>query len=187
MNSIGYLELIIGPMYAGKSTELLRIINRYKCLGKNITVVNHILNNRYGSSNLTTHNKEKYDNCVNLTRLCLLKDEKIYNFNQIDVIIVEELQFFPDAFDVIVDWCDNHNKIVIVAGLDGDFMRNPFGDVLKLIPHADKVTKLNALCKKCGDGTLAHFTKRKIKNDELTLIGSDAVYEAVCRKHFLEN
>jgi len=72
----------------------------------------HILNNRYGTSNLTTHNEEKYDNCVNLSRLCLLKDETTYNFNKIDVIIVEELQFFPDAFDVIVDWCDNHNKIV---------------------------------------------------------------------------
>ena len=91
MNNTGYLELIIGPMYAGKSTELLRIINRYKCLGKNITVINHILNNRYGSSNLTTHNKEKYDSCINLSRLCVLKDEPGYNFNNIDVIIIEEL------------------------------------------------------------------------------------------------
>lgn len=187
MDQTGYLELIIGPMYAGKSTELLRIINRYKCLNKKIVVINHILNNRYGSSELTTHNQEKYEKCLIMSRLASLKNDSIYNFNDIDVIIVEELQFFSDAFEVVIDWCDNHHKIVIVAGLDGDFMRNPFGDVLRLIPHADKVTKLNALCKKCGDGTLAHFTKRKTKNDELTLIGSDAIYEAVCRKHFLEN
>jgi thymidine kinase len=186
MNKSGYLELIIGPMYAGKSTELLRIINRYKCLNKNIVVINHILNNRYGSTELTTHNKEKYDNCINLSRLTSLENENTYNFDKIDVIIIEELQFFPDAFDVIIDWCDNHQKIIIIAGLDGDFMRNPFGDVLRLIPHADKVTKLNALCKKCGDGTLAHFTRRKTKNDELTLIGSDAIYEAVCRFHYLK-
>jgi ABC-type methionine transport system ATPase subunit len=60
----GYLELIIGPMYAGKSTELIRIINRYKCLNKNIIVINHKLNNRYGSIKLTTHNKEIVDNCI---------------------------------------------------------------------------------------------------------------------------
>jgi thymidine kinase len=186
MANKGYLELIIGPMYAGKSTELIRIINRYKCLEKNIVVINHTFNNRYGSSGLTTHNKEKYDNSINISRLCLLKDESKYNFNEIDVIIVEELQFFPDAFEVIVDWCDNHKKIVIIAGLDGDFMRKPFGDVLKLIPYADKVTKLNALCKKCGDGTIASFSKRIVNSQERELVGSDGVYEAVCRRHFFE-
>lgn len=185
MNKSGYLELIIGPMYAGKSTELLKIINRYKCLNKNIVVVNHILNNRYGSNNLTTHNKEKYESCVILTVLGNLKENPKNNFDKIDVIIIEELQFFPDAYDLIIDWCDNYQKIIIVAGLDGDYMRNPFGDVLRLIPHSDKVTKLNALCKSCGDGTLAHFTKRKTKNNELTLIGSDSIYEAVCRYHYL--
>jgi len=181
MNNQGYLELIIGPMYAGKSTELIRIINRYKCLKKNITIINHTFNNRYGSTGLTTHNREKVDTCIILDNL---KDLDKDILNSSDVIIIEELQFFQDAHDVIVDWCDNDNKIVIAAGLDGDFLRNPFGDVLKLIPHAEKVTKLNALCKKCGDGTLAHFSKRIIKDNEKTLVGSDDIYEAVCRKHF---
>jgi thymidine kinase len=103
-----------------------------------------------------------------------------------DVIIIEELQFFTDAYESIVKWCDINNKIVIAAGLDGDFLRNPFGDVLRLIPHAEKVTKLSALCKKCGDGTLAHFTKRITNDNQTTLVGSDDIYEAVCRKHFLK-
>jgi thymidine kinase len=187
----GYLELIIGPMYAGKSTELLRIINRYKCLNKNITVINHAYNNRYGSINLTTHNREKFDKCVILENLKELESYKDLEsqkevFENCDVVIIEELQFFNDAYDVVIDWCDNHGKIVIGAGLDGDFQRKPFGHVLQLIPHAEKITKLSALCKKCGDGTAAYFTKRIVEENEKTLVGSDGLYEAVCRKHYLE-
>lgn len=181
MDQVGYLELIIGPMYAGKSTELIRSVNRYKCLGKNIVVINHKLNNRYGSDKLTTHNKEKIDHCIVLEKLDSLN---VNILNDADVIIIEELQFFEDAYEVVKKWCDEYKKSVIAAGLDGDFMKHPFGDVLKLIPHAEKVTKLSALCKKCGDGTLAHFTKRTIQKDEITLVGSDDIYEAVCRKHF---
>jgi thymidine kinase len=177
----GYLELIIGPMYAGKSTELIRIINRYKCLNKKIIIINHTFNNRYGSTGLTTHNREKIDKCIILDNLSELDSNELYNT---DVIIIEELQFFKDAYECVIDWCDNKNKIVIAAGLDGDFMKNPFGDVLKLIPHAEKVTKLSALCKRCGDGTLAHFSKRIVNSIETTLVGSEDVYEAVCRQHF---
>ena len=180
--SIGYLELIIGPMYAGKSTELIRIINRYKCLKKNIIIVNHSLNNRYGSCGLTTHNKECVDNCIIVDKLSNIDNEIIDNTH---VIIIEELQFFQDAYDTVINWCDIKHKTVIAAGLDGDFLKNPFGDVLRLIPHAEKVTKLSALCKKCGNGTLAHFTKRITSDCQTTLVGSDDVYEAVCRKHFL--
>ncbi len=181
MVNTGYLELIIGPMYAGKSTELIRIINRYKCLKKNIVVINHTFNNRYGSTGLTTHNKEKFDDCIIVPKLGAIEENILKNK---DVIIIEELQFFEDAYDIIIDWCDNKGKIVIAAGLDGDFRRNPFGDVLKLIPHAEKITKLNALCKKCGDGTLAHFTNRIINDNNTTLVGSEDIYEAVCRKHY---
>ena len=180
MNKNGSIKLIIGPMYAGKSTELLRIINRYKCLGKNIIVINHIFNNRYGSTGLTTHTRDSFDKCMVLE---FLKDINMDEFIKAEVIIIEELQFFSDAFDNIIDWCDNHNKIIIAAGLDGDFLGNPFGDVLRLIPHSEEVTKLSALCKKCGDGTLAHFSKRITSDNETTLIGSDNIYEAVCRLH----
>ena len=186
MNNSGYLHLIIGPMYAGKSTELIRIINRYKCLKKNIIIINHVFNNRYGSTGLTTHNRESVDQCIILEKLGDLQLNYDLSFSDCDVIIIEELQFFGDAYDSIVDWCDKFNKIVVCAGLDGDFLRNPFGDVLRLIPHAEKVTKLSALCKRCGDGTPAHFSKRITQDEEKTLVGSDDVYEAVCRKHYSE-
>jgi thymidine kinase len=182
MTKHGYLELIIGPMYAGKSTELIRRINRFKCLNKKIIVINHIFNNRYGSTGLTTHNKEVIEQCIILEKLSDL-DEAI--LNDTDVIIIEELQFFSDGFDSVINMCEVKEKIVIAAGLDGDFNRNVFGDVLRLIPYSDKVKKLSALCKKCGDGTLAHFSKKIINDTNKTLIGSTGIYEAVCRKHYL--
>lgn len=186
----GSLELIIGPMYAGKSTELIRLINRFKCLGKNVLVINHSFNNRYGSSSLTTHNRDSFDECIILERLCdILKEENVEDFekfNKADVIVIEELQFFTDAYGSIVEWIDHLGKCVVAAGLDGDAKKQPFGDVLRLIPHAEKVRKLNALCKRCGDGTKAHFSKRTTLEDETILVGSDDVYEAVCRKHYLE-
>lgn len=180
-NMSGSLELIIGPMYAGKSTELFRIINRYKCLEKKIIIINHTLNNRYGTSGLTTHNLQTIDSCITVSNLSDVNNDVI---NDADVIVVEELQFFEDAYDNITNWCDNQGKTVIAAGLDGDFRRLSFGHVLRLIPHAEKVTKLHSLCKRCGDGTTAHFSKRIINNDQKTLVGSDDIYEAVCRKHF---
>ena len=190
MHKSGYLELFIGPMYAGKSTELIRMIRRYQLLKKNIFIINHSINNRYGSNGITTHNRECVDNVHITDKLASL--EETNEFKNADVIIIEELQFFPDAYDCIVRWCDELKKCVVAAGLDGDSNRKPFGDVLRLIPHAEKVVKLSALCKKCGDGTQAFFSKRfetcKESNPESNvLVGSDEYYEAVCRKHFLEN
>ena len=189
MSVSGFFKLIISPMYAGKSTELLRNINKYKILNKNIIVINHSYNNRYGSNNLTTHDQKSYSDCIVLSELSDLEKNYMELFNNCDVIVIEELQFFKDAFDNIVKWIDQDKKTVIAAGLDGDFLRQPFGDVLRLIPYADKIYKLNSLCTKCGDGTHAHFSKRTVKDvsdDEKILVGSYAVYEAVCRKHYLE-
>lgn len=186
LNKYGTLELIIGPMYAGKSTELIRIINRFKCLKKSILVINHIFNNRYNSSNLTTHNNEIVENCIIVSKLEEIETNYKDLFNNIEVIVIEELQFFGDAYKYITRWCDEYGKHLICAGLDGDFKREPFGDVLKLIPHAEKIIKLNALCVKCGDGTPAIFSKRIINNNDTTLVGSSEYYTACCRKHYNE-
>ncbi len=186
------LQLFIGPMYAGKSSELIRQIQRYEILNKNVLVINHSINNRYGSNKITTHTKITYDDCIILSKLGDLFENPEYKsrFEAAHVIVIEELQFFGDAYDQIVDWCDNRGKHVIAGGLDGDFRRAPFGDVLRLIPHAEKVVKLSALCKRCANASeavAANFTMRITKDDSQTLVGSDDVYEAVCRKHFLEN
>ena len=174
-------------MYAGKSTELVRIINRYKCLKKNILVINHSFNNRYNSSNLTTHNKEEIENCIIVSKLEEIEINYKILFDETNVIVIEELQFFEDAYFFITKWCDKNGKHLICAGLDGDFERNPFGDILRLIPHAEKIIKLTALCVKCGDGTPAIFSKRIINNTNKTLVGSLEYYIACCRKHYNED
>lgn len=184
-SKIGYLKLIIGPMFAGKSTELLRIINMYKILNKKILIINHNINKRYDqpNSSIVTHDQSKIDNCLAISSLNEISNEFIELH---DVIIIEELQFFDDAYLNIIKMVDQFKKHVICAGLDGDFNRQPFGDVLRLIPHCDDIVKLKALCKKCGNGTPALFSKRIVNNDKKTLVGSNNCYEAVCRMHFLE-
>ena len=174
---MSYLELIIGPMYAGKSTELIRIINRYKCLNKNIIIINHVLNNRYGTTGLSTHNNEKIDHCIIIEKLADLDNEI---FEKSEVIIIEELQFFEDAFEMVTKWCTNYGKTVIAAGLDGDFKCEKFGGILDLIPMCDSVKKLASFCNLCKDGTPGIFSLRLTHEKEQMLIGSDN-YIPVCR------
>lgn len=180
---VGRLELIIGPMFASKSTELIKIVNRYKSINKNIICINYVLNQRYGSNNIISHDYHEITDSINLSNL-----NEIFNLDKYDIaeiIVIEELQFFNDAFNVITNIIDNTDKIVICAGLSGDYLKKEFGDVLKLIPHAEKITKLSALCKDCNDGTEAHFTKRIIQGDDQIKIGANESFKAVCRKHYL--
>ena len=183
----GRLELIIGPMYASKTTELIKISNRYKSIQKNILAVNHKINNRYGTCNIMSHDSKELDNCKVLTKLSELKEEHLIDeYKSADIIIIEELQFFEDAFDFITEATDIDRKIIIAAGLDGDSNREPFGDVLRLIPYAEKVTKLSSFCKICQDGTLGFFTKRLVDNDDKVLVGTTNEFIAVCRRHYLD-
>jgi len=187
MEKYGRLELIIGPMYASKTTELIKISNRYKSIQKNILAINHKINNRYGTCNIISHDSKELDNCKILTKLCQLKeDDLIDEYNKADIIIIEELQFFEDAYEFITKATDIDHKIIIAAGLDGDSNREPFGDVLRLIPYAEKVTKLSAFCKICQDGTLGYYTKRLVDNTDKVLVGTTNEFIAVCRRHYLE-
>ena len=186
MEKYGRLELIIGPMYASKTTELIKISNRYKSIQKKILAVNHKINNRYGTCNIISHDSKELENCKILTRLHELKDENlIEEYNSADIIIIEELQFFEDAFEFIKQSTDIDHKIIIAAGLDGDSNREPFGDVLRLIPYAEKVTKLSAFCKICQDGTPGFFTKRLVNNNNKILVGTTNEFISVCRRHYL--
>jgi len=183
----GYLELIIGPMYAGKTTELMRKGNIYKNIGKNVLAINHKINVRYDTNKISSHDKNTWNECLILDDLKKLKEENRELYDKADVILIEELQFFKDAYNCIIDFVDNDNKIVIACGLDGDYKREPFGAVCSLISFADKVQKINALCHISNDGTPASFTKRIIENNELNLVGSKGKYIAVCREFYNKN
>jgi thymidine kinase len=179
-----FLQLIIGPMFSGKTTELLKLIRRYQVVKEDkILVINHTMNYRYGTEKVVSHDMNRHEHTVALSRL-----EQVYdtvNLKLFDVVFIEELQFFPDAYDEVIKLVEKWGKHVIAAGLDGDFQRFPFGDVLKLIPVSDEVVRLTAICKKCGDGTAAPFTRRTCEETEQAMVGAGEHYEAVCRRHYL--
>ena len=172
----GYLELIMGPMFSGKTSRLIQIKNKYDILKKSILVVKPIIDNRYShQSEIVTHDQYR-TSCVSRFKL-----SEVFNIKDYEVIIVEEGQFFPDIFEKVLEWCKT--KKVYVAGLNGDANQNLFGNLYKLLPHADEVIFLKALCKICCDGTPAIFTKKKISNDQVVEVGGDEMYQAVCRRH----
>ena len=189
INNGGYLEIILGPMFSGKSSELIKRYRLYKCINKDILFINHSSNKRYNNEDLKsiiTHDNDKVNDCISVNKLNEINLNYENIFNNSSVILIEELQFFEDSFDIIKDWVDKKSKIVICAGLDGDFKRENFGNMYKLYPLCDKITKINALCKKCGNGTPALFTNRIINNNNQMMIGGNEIYESVCRKHYLE-
>jgi len=185
MNS-GRLEVILGPMFAGKSTKLIEIANRYESINKRILTITHEIDNRYGEGVISSHNKIQ-KKCITTDKLC-----KIFESNKeyidSEIIVVEEGQFFSDLKEFVLISVERHRKHVIVAGLSGDYKRQPFGQILELIPLADNVQMISAFCKLCNDGTEAHFTRRvnQIPLESTIVVGCDDIYMPVCRKHYLE-
>ncbi len=183
-NKIGSIDIIMGCMFSGKSTELIRLANRYKVLEMKVLIVNHKLDNRYSEDAVATHSDIKMD-CLSIDSLSKIKENYKTLYDGSQVIIIEEAQFFEGLYDFVLDSCEKDGKHVIVVGLDGDSNRNMFGDIIKLIPVCDSVKKLYGLCVRCKDGTKACFTKRLVDNDSQVFIGTTE-FQAVCRKCYLE-
>lgn len=172
----------MGCMFSGKTSELIRRLNRVRAIGKQTIVINTRKDDRVDSESKCTHDKT----IIPAIKVDDLMSEKCCNRvakQDVDVIGIDKGQFFTNL-KPFVEWCVNDlNKTVIVGGLYGNFRQDIFGDILSLIPMADSVTKLHALCRDCGDGTIASFTKRNIENDSQELVGSSESYKAVCRFH----
>lgn len=187
-NTNGYLELFIGSMYSGKSTRLVEIYKQCKFCNIPVTVINHIIDKRYDNELLSTHDQVKIP-CLQASELNDLwsdngyENKNLWAHNAVrdsSVILINEGQFFPDLYDVVVDML-NCNKKVYICGLDGDFERKKFGQILDLIPMCDKVTKLTSLCSQCKNGTPGIFSMRLTNETAQTVVGSDN-YIPVCRK-----
>ena len=165
----GELDIYIGCMFSGKSTELQRHVRRLDVISAPYIIFNHSIDTRYGSNVQCTHNKEKIT-CTSLSRLkdIFLKEntEILETYNRSNYVFIEESQFFGDLFDFVINAVNRDEKKVHLYGLDGDYKQEPFGDLLRLIPHADNVHKLKSYCKDCGDGTMGIFTIRDIDNIE---------------------
>jgi thymidine kinase len=181
MQKNGSLSLIIGPMFSGKSTKGLEILNRYESIGKTILTITHVIDNRYGENVISNHNLVQ-KKCISLENLLCIIDKPEYINSEI--VFIEEAQFFNDLIQFVKKAVDTDRKNVIVIGLSGDFKREKFGDILELIPIADSVEKLSAYCKVCSDGTLAHFTQKKNVDEKQTVVGSGDLYLPVCRHHY---
>ena len=175
-NIDSYLEIILGGMYAGKTSRLVEIYKQCMFCNIPVIVINHQIDNRYDDEMLSTHDKIKIP-CVKTNKLMDLGG--VYQW---DVILVNEGQFFPDLYE-FVDYVLNMRagKKIYVCGLDGDFERRKFGQILDLIPLCDKVTKLTSLCSSCKDGTPGIFSKRISGETEQTVVGFDN-YIPVCRR-----
>lgn len=174
----GQIQIILGPMFSGKSTELMRRIQRYKYANHECLLIKYAKDSRYSDDYMSTHDKHM---------LPAVKTEvlsKVHIPNSCTVIGIDEGQFFPD----IVDFCEtmaNDGLRVIVAALDGTFQRKGFGSFLSLIPLAESVVKLNAVCMMCyGE---AAFTKRIGCETQVEIIGGSDKYMAVCRKCYQQN
>ena len=175
-----YLEIIIGPMFSGKTGFLVDIYRKAKFCNNNIVVVNYIGDKRYSQTELSTHDKVMIP-CIQIEELSQLDMNFKDQITKAEIILINEGQFFKDLFKWVSNLVENTNKRIYVCGLDGDFKQNKFGEILDLIPISDKTTKLNALCAVCKDGTPAPFSFRCSKETQQTLIGSDN-YIPVCRK-----
>ena len=171
-----YLEIILGSMYSGKTSRLVEIYKQCKFCNIGVSIINHSIDNRYHDTMVSSHDKIMAP-CLQAKNLTDIWNEEL---KKSDVILINEGQFFPDLYDVVVDMLSSKKKIYI-CGLDGDFERKKFGTILDLIPLCDKVTKLTSLCSQCKDGTPGIFSMRLTSEKEQTVVGSDN-YIPVCRK-----
>lgn len=180
----GYLKIITGCMYAGKTSAVINECRKWESIGLRVLVVNHSLDVRYSSGNkVVSHNKNSID-CVMIDNFAPDFNKQV---NKYDVIIVDEAQFFKDLRVNVLHWCDKLKKMVIICGLNGDYQRNKFGEILDLVPDCDDFIRLKALCTKCGDGTSAVFTWKlsQTQNIDNIEVGTDN-YTALCRNHYNE-
>jgi thymidine kinase len=177
----GYLELIIGPMFSGKTKYLVNLYNNYG-FGSNNTVVaiNYIGDKRYHDSMISTHD--------NLTIPCIfaenlndiLLDQSVQSAN---IILINEGQFFPDLVETVMLLVEKYEKIVHICGLDGDFKRQKFGALLDLVPFCNKITKLLANCSLCKSPAL--FSHRVTNETTQIIIGGSSDYMPLCRNCYI--
>lgn len=180
------LELILGPMFAGKSSAIIRIVNRHRSIQTPILLVSHISDNRYSEDHVVANHDMVQIPCKRWpTLLEHLQDD---SYKEAKLIIIEESQFFGDLKKFVLHAVEEDIKHVVVVGLDGDADRHPFGQILDLIPYADTITKLKAFCSECRNGTEALFSycKAREAKQAQVCVGGEEMYTPLCRKHYVE-
>lgn len=176
----GYLELILGSMFSGKTSYLLDVYK--KCVFCNIpvAVINYEADNRYTSEPMmSTHDKQMIP-CILANTIKEAIEANTEAIDRAETILINEGQFFQDIEEQVKVLVEQKNKRVYICGLDGDFERKPIGSLLQLVPFSDHITKLKSLCSLCRDGTPGVFSFRTSREVDQVVIGSSN-YIPLCR------
>jgi thymidine kinase len=170
----GWMEVICGSMFSGKTEELIRRLRRARIANLQVGIFKPQTDNRYHTENIVSHDE-------NTILSIPVPDAKtiLEQVSKVDVVGVDEAQFFDNALPVVCDTLVLQGTRVIVAGLDMDYLGRPFGQMPVLLSQAEYITKLHAICTQCGH--IANYSYRKTGNAEQLLVGNKDLYEPRCR------
>jgi len=177
------LEVVIGPMFSGKSSFIDSAVKRRRSIGANVLVIKPGSDIRYSTdSEVVTHDGVRV-RCYTTNKGLMEIPHEITR--SVQTVIIDEAQFFDDLVLFVTCEVENFGRDVIVVGLDGDSNRKPFGQVLNCIPLADRVTRLTALCACCRNGTPGLFSFRRVDQGGQVLVGGAEAYTPLCRHCFI--
>ena len=170
----GWIEVICGSMFSGKTEELIRRLKRAKIANLKTEIFKPAIDVRYDEIKIVSHDENAIQSTpvANSQQILLLAGD-------VDVVGVDEAQFFDPEIANVCDELAFRGVRVIVAGLDMDYLGNPFGQIPNLLSKADYITKLHAICVRCGN--IANYSYRKVPNDDQVMLGAKDVYEPRCR------
>jgi len=175
----GWIEVICGCMFSGKTEELIRRLKRAQIAKQKVEIFKPQVDARYDGKNIVSHDRNQI-----ISRAVASAREILDLADDIEVVGIDEAQFFDVGLIAVCNELADRGVRVIAAGLDLDYRGEPFGPVPQLLAAAEYVTKVHAICARCGE--LAHFSHRTIVDDQLVVIGEKDRYEPLCRKCFSE-
>jgi len=175
----GWIEVICGSMFSGKTEELIRRLKRAQFAKQSVEIFKPAVDTRYDDEEVVSHN----DNRIRSTPVPVSSNIRLLA-NDVDVVGIDEAQFFDDEIVAVCNDLANRGVRVIVAGLDMDFKGNPFGPMPALMATAEYVTKVHAVCTHTGN--LAHYSFRKAQNDKLVMLGETQEYEPLSRAAYFK-
>ncbi len=172
--SRGWIEVVAGSMFSGKTEELIRRLNRAKIAKQKVEIFKPKVDTRYSDDEVVSHNS----NAIRSTPVETAANILLLS-SDVDVIGIDEAQFFDEGLADVCNELANQGIRIIVAGLDMDFQGHPFGPIPGLMATAEYVTKVHAVCMQCGN--LAQYSHRLSDTDKLVLLGEKDAYEPLCR------
>ena len=177
----GRLEVITGPMFSGKSEELIRRLKRARIARQRVACYKPDIDLRYHRTAISSHDAQTHEACT-VTSVARLRDSLLLQLDAVDVIGIDEAQFFDCSLQALAVELIRHGKRVLIAGLDTTYAAEPFGPIPNLMAIADEVLKLSAVCTVCGSPAI--HTQRLGSSQERVIVGATGLYEARCRLHF---